>query len=482
MDTMETLMILDYVPKGMEPRDVQRALLEQVEAAWKTSDVIVINAPVATGKSLIATTIANWVEAEHQLSSAIVTPTNLLVDQYASEFSELSVLHKKDAYVCKRSSEKLKCERMKLEANLGHYCRDCCMTKARRTATTTSKLVCNTWIYQSNRLYKPVVIFDEAHNLVDHIRGINSKVKWKHDLGYPDWIRTYGDLCNWMKDKGYDEMLKELGFESRVKYLVEVARKPYGKSRKFKECLNFLPLDVSNARPLLWPPAKVGKLILMSATLSRKDVEYLGLDRRRVSYLESSSPILAQRRPILFEPIGYMSVKSQDANLTKLAEQLRSYLRKHVGQRGLIHATYGLARKLRQLLADEPRLIWHDKSDKARKYSEFRQSEDGVLVASGMYEGIDLPLDAGRWQVIAKVPYPSLGDPVTSYLAEQDPTYYAWETAKVVIQACGRICRRMDDFGVTYIVDSSFEKLYTQNANLFPDYFRDSLQGVNHEL
>lgn len=100
------------------------------------------------------------------------------------------------------------------------------------------------------------------------------------------------------------------------------------------------------------------------------------------------------------------------------------------------------------------------------------------MVGSGMYEGLDLAGDSGRWQVITKVPYPSLEDPVTRYLMEQDEEYYHWETIKQLLQASGRICRKLDDYGVTYVVDSSFRRLYTQSQELFPQYWKDSLIGL----
>ena len=219
----------------------------------------------------------------------------------------------------------------------------------------------------------------------------------------------------------------------------------------------------------------------MSATLSNKDIEYLGLDKRRVCTISCSSPILAERRPVYYEPIGSMASHSQTRNLDNLVAGIEEVLRRHERQKGLIHVTYSLAAKLRPLLANNPRLIWHTKEDKKKQYSKFRASrpEEGkVLMASGLYEVVDLPSDAGRFQVIAKIPWPSLGDPVTSYLTEKDQEYYSWETIKIVLQACGRICRKLDDWGITYILDSTFERLYTKNRSMFPEYFRESLKGI----
>jgi Rad3-related DNA helicase len=92
-----------------------------------------------------------------------------------------------------------------------------------------------------------------------------------------------------------------------------------------------------------------------------------------------------------------------------------------------------------------------------------------------MYEGIDLAYDSGRWQIISKVPWPSLADPAIKYLCKLDNEWYAWETVKTLLQGCGRICRTPDDFGATYIFDSTFNRLYNENPNFFPLWFRNSV-------
>ena len=94
-----------------------------------------------------------------------------------------------------------------------------------------------------------------------------------------------------------------------------------------------------------------------------------------------------------------------------------------------------------------------------------------------MYEGIDLPYDACRWQIVSKVPWPYLGDPAVKYLSEVDPEWYQWETIKTIIQASGRIVRSTDDYGSTFILDASFRRLYTDSKSrgLFPTWFMEAI-------
>ena len=469
------MSILDSFPGGWKPRQIQINILEQVEQAWDDSDVLVIRAAVAAGKSSVAKCIADWRLTQDEPSN-IVTPTNLLVSQYLRDFPDLRSLRKVDSYKCFRSTN-LTCKQQELKRNLGHRCTGCTLNKARRELADGVS-VCNTWIYQSNKNWKSNLIVDEAHTLLHHLRSYFAKTKWQHKVGYPQSVKTYQDLVRWFSNNGYEEMMQQMGFDSNPAYLIEPGWKAYGKSKQLKHQLKFLPLKVDKKPPVLWPPSRVQKLVLMSATISRKDVEYLGLDRRRVTYIESGSPIDAGRRPIIYEPVGSMAYAYQDQSLAKLAVKLRQLANRHEGESGLVHATYSLARKLRPLLAGDDRFIFHTQADKAAKYAEFRNSPGRVLVGSGMYEGLDLAHDAGRWQAIAKVPFPSLADPVVSYLSEEDSEYYMWETVKQMTQAFGRICRGPDDWGYTYILDSSFEKLYAGSGDLFPNYVKEAIDGL----
>jgi Rad3-related DNA helicase len=140
----------------------------------------------------------------------------------------------------------------------------------------------------------------------------------------------------------------------------------------------------------------------------------------------------------------------------------------------MIHAPYSVSQKLKQYLADEERLVWHTRDNRTSVVEEFLDSEpeDGqVLVGSGLYEGLDLVDDTARWQVITKIPYPSLYDPAIRTKLEQDQQWYSWAAIRPLLQASGRISRGPSDYGVSFIVDNSFKRLYENNKDLFPDWW-----------
>jgi Rad3-related DNA helicase len=94
-----------------------------------------------------------------------------------------------------------------------------------------------------------------------------------------------------------------------------------------------------------------------------------------------------------------------------------------------------------------------------------------------MYEGVDLPDDFGRWQVIAKVPWKSLGDPAIAWKSRENEEWYMWQALKDLIQACGRVARHEKDYGNTYILDSTVNRLLEKAKHLVPDWFRDALNA-----
>lgn len=483
-----------FTLQGCKPRDVQLEVFRQLQEKWDKADVFIVNLPVATGKSAIATTLALWAHHRQKMKSAIITPTNILVDQYKKDFPWFPTMERMSNYVCSRgvSIEKPNCDEfsmfMKKPSNRRTFCPDCTYKKALQKSFWTPYILANYYIYLSyGSLRRDVLIVDEAHNLIPVIQDRLGFKLWQRDYNWPDYIRTYGDIKRWLesnpqlkKKRKLSKLLKSFDSKNPEYVLERTTEELYGIPRPL---LKAYPVDISKAPPIFWNKAK--KTILMSATIGKKDLEQLNLlSGRRVAYISADSPIVSMRRPVIYQPVCNMSYWNQ--NNTDSLEQAAAYILDILEKRkekGIIHLPYSTKERLKSLL-DHPRLIWHGKDDKAKAYEEFANSpsEEGkVLMASGLYEGIDLPYDQGRWQIIAKVPWGSLGDPAIRYKVEQDSDWYTWETLKTMMQAFGRICRKLDDYGETYIIDSSFKRLYSAGKNMIPLWLKDSIHGVEDE-
>jgi Rad3-related DNA helicase len=329
---------------------------------------------------------------------------------------------------------------------------------------------------KNHNYQSPTMIIDEGHNAIPFISDMSAERLWKAKWDYPRTIRTEADILDWLEQqrltgrKKLSEVIKSMRSDN-PSYVFERTTEPYRGVEQ--ELIKARPVTVRNYKPILWPWF-VRKVVILSATFNYKDIEELGLDRRRVKYIRTQSPIPPSSRPVVYSPIGSMAIKDQDKTLPKAAARLRGMLDQYLSK-GVIHCTYGVAAKLREHL-DHPRLIWHDRSNKRDQYQKFLDdTEGGVLVACGLAEGIDLPKDLGRWQVILKIPFPSLADTAISIKMREDIEWYHWETTRAILQASGRICRTPTDFGLTVILDSAFYQMYQKHPYLFPQWFSEGL-------
>ena len=98
--------------------------------------------------------------------------------------------------------------------------------------------------------------------------------------------------------------------------------------------------------------------------------------------------------------------------------------------------------------------------------------EPTVLLSPSMTEGVDLKGDLSRFQVICKVPYPWLGDPIVRKRMNKFPNWYPLKTATTVVQAVGRSVRNSEDTAITYILDSDWQRFYSKNKKLFCEDFK----------
>jgi len=477
------------------PRPQQERAMQFLGENWDKADVFVLQLPVAVGKSNLGMALARWASKEHKKKSIILVPTNVLLQQYKDSFKRLHFLQRKDLYRCKRFADRpeiplqdANCDYMR--EVFGQGCEGCCYTTAVRKAHAVPYMVCNYWTFMAHKLHRPVVIADEAHNIINIIRDLEGKRLWQKDYSYPTTITTYGDLLRWVEkhprrdtDPKLQTLYTELS-EGRQHYLIESGVDLY-RGRE-EACLKLLPIDVRNAKPYLWPK-RVEKIILMSATFTRVDLEMLGLMGRRVAIMETGSPIPPERRPVHFLPIVNSSFQFQDAAIPKLAAFLQELADSRTGTRGFVHTTYGMAAKLARHLAGDGRFIFHDSETKIPLYEAGRNSPPGenkVFVGCGMEEGIDLKGSSFGWQVLTKAQYASLSEPAIRFQAETRAQEYTWDAMRKCAQSCGRICRDPGDYGETFLVDKTFRRLFRQSDvfGIIPTWLREQLTNEKELL
>jgi len=442
------MSIFNHFP--FTPRPGQTYVLEQIEKNWDRYDVFLIVAPTAFGKELCGTTIINW-----QQQGSFLVPNNLLLKQVVANNPTFKTMVNKAAY----------------KHNVAYQ-------QAKRNLKG-SKCVLNYYQYLANRAYNKLLVIDEAHLMVEHLQGFDSIKLWAHLDGFEEGqFSTSLDLLVWLEEhksttarikKAHTALQNDLD-----KYIIKEDVATYRGKQSI--CLTIQPLTPRDNTPIYWPRS-VQKIVLMSATINDEDLYDLGLDRRRVLKIEAPSPIPVANRPLVYWPLGSMGHKSQEATLPKVVGWISDALKAHP-QKGIVHTTYSINAKLQRMLVaaniGTDRLIFHNKFNKAEKFNEWIGSTNKVLIASGMYEGLDLAGDLARWQAVVKAPFPNLTEPAINAKLRQRPDSYAWSTLKQIVQSAGRVSRSPTDFGTTYFLDSDIGRLVESNRQLVPRFFLEA--------
>jgi Rad3-related DNA helicase len=164
-----------------------------------------------------------------------------------------------------------------------------------------------------------------------------------------------------------------------------------------------------------------------------------------------------------------MSMKNIDESLPRVVSTVHKIMDKWKTKKGLIHCnSYKVGQAIYDAMSrteHSPRLIFPKTADEREKaFSEHAHSlVPTVMISPSMTEGYDFAGELAEWQVIAKVPFPNLGDKHTWARKTADDNWYK--------MACGRIVRSERDQGVTYILDSDMNRLLDEHADFFPRWW-----------
>ena len=223
-------------------------------------------------------------------------------------------------------------------------------------------------------------------------------------------------------------------------------------------------------------------VVLMSGTILDKSLfcQLNGLDVSKAVYYSIRSPFNPKNRPIFYMPLGKMSYKSKEETFKKYIPYIQKLLDKYKNKKGIIHTnSFELAKWIEQSIND-PRLIFHDSSNKDEMLKLHKESEEPtVIVSPSMDTGVSFDNDDARFQIIAKVPYPSLGSQKNKLRQSNNPDWYAWKTVSGLVQMSGRPVRSEIDYADTIILDGSFGDVIKHSSHFIPDWIQEAIKKIN---
>lgn len=237
---------------------------------------------------------------------------------------------------------------------------------------------------------------------------------------------------------------------------------------------------------MIWRHAK--HVLMMSGTIISADELRTSLGQDGPSAVVTvPMSFKPENRPIHVVPVANVTAKTYDEEVPKLVTAIIKIGERHPGERILVHTvSYKLADYLTratraQLWANQDRKVvtYTNAAERIAALDAFRASPGAVLFASSFDRGVDLADDDCRVIVVAKMPYPNMGDAQVSARANngrEGDGWYTVQTIRTLVQMTGRGVRHDADWCESYILDAQFSrKLYRNNKTLFPSWWRDAL-------
>jgi ATP-dependent DNA helicase DinG len=226
-------------------------------------------------------------------------------------------------------------------------------------------------------------------------------------------------------------------------------------------------------------------VFLMSGTILDKNLfcQLNGLDVTKAVYYSIASPFPLRNRPIYYMPIGKMSFKSKEDTFQRYIPYIKKLLDKYKNKKGIIHTnSFELAKWIEDSIKD-PRLVFHDSSNKDEVLRMHMETEEPtVIVSPSMDTGVSFDNDAARFQIIAKVPYPSLASQKNKMRQKNNPDWYSWKTVSGLIQMSGRPVRSDKDYADTIIIDGGFGDVIKHSSQFLPDWIQEAIKRINVKI
>jgi len=253
------------------------------------------------------------------------------------------------------------------------------------------------------------------------------------------------------------------------------------KEEKKKKYVEFKPIFVDNfAHRYIWSKAKYH--LLMSATIISPSIikESLGLEDNKTYAYKMRNRFDIKNRPIYFQPSGSLSYRNKHKTYPHLIKDIDKICDNHRDEKGIIHThNFEIAElameKCKKSVKD--RLLFQKNfNNKKELLSEHSRSDNSIIIAPAMHEGLDLKYDLARFQIICKVPYQSfVNNPQLEARMKLSKSYYDYLTSLKLIQSYGRIVRSETDWGITYILDQDFQRFKNMASHMLPEWFKDAI-------
>ena len=520
---------------GFRPH--QLTVADEIVEAFKDVDVVYLDGPTGSGKSLIG-----WIVAQKMGvgKAVLLTQDKALQDQYLRDFEEVGArtIKGRANYIPQISTDmsglEVTCDDCTYSAQQGcDYCPEpnACPYRSAKAAAVDSPLGVLNYAYfireagsaRAQFSDQDLIIADECDVLENVLLSAaevvySASLRRSLNLGQPAKLvdDTGHAYLQWLQDVVHPKLEAEHKAIKTRESGVERRRKLKRSQSKLDETTNLIEtmLDdgdlnwvltgyTADARkklkegPMIFKPVRVGnyghkllwrhgrKLLLMSATIVSSDElsDSLGYDRLTHTIM-APMPFDVERRLINLIPMARLTRKTEEEATPKIVEGVLKVLERWPDERAIIHTvSYRLTETVKSaILLGSKRTVftYRDSKEKESIIAQFEATPAAVLVGPSIARGADFKGDKARVNIICKMPWASLGDAQIKARkwAKGGDAWYVTKAVREIVQASGRTTRSEDDWGVTYILDASIVGVIKENRHLFPAWFLEALRRV----
>lgn len=481
-------------------REHQLDAIQKTITGLQTADLVALNMPVGSGKSLVALAVARiylrQLGADNKHGKVVLlTATKTLMDQYVSDLDgsrfryaqvrgasnynclalqkgELPLdvrrrfpLHATYPPKCDHAPCQIKIECKRKEAGCLYYDAIADFKSAQFGITNYSM-----WLTKALG-DADLVICDEGHLL-------ESEIDKAARIHHPDMpVTSLKAAQEWAVKRDNALANKELTVA------IKRERRTLARLIAIADHDNYVYVkDGSNAG---WSPimhSKEGdllaesspKFVVLSGTTAKSDIARFrnSIASRKMSWLFHDYPslFLKENRPVYCYPVRRngvnvgVSYKNDDAtkdaiitHQVRIVKAMRPDVRK-----GAIHpVSYDRAEAIYKALvqAGLSDLVFYPRKATSLAYEIKRfkaREQGGILISPAITTGLSFDNDLCRWQIIAKLPFPNTTNPLVKARCAIDPDYATSHAIKTVEQMVGRGVRNNTDWCDTFITDNNY--------------------------
>lgn len=514
------------------------AAVECYEAFMNGADIVWLDAPTGSGKTLIAELVRRMMDTY----AFYICNTKTLQDQFSTDFPYAKVLKGRGNYPTlgmpypEYTAADCTKEGSGDEAHC-YWCpevSDCPYERAKADALSNRLSILNTSYLLTEANYvgktggknrRGLVICDEADVLEAELMGfvqyqLTERRLERLGIVAPKKGVRKTTILAWLKDEllpaavlhvkaiQYSQELRYIREKNGYLQLIDDTKRIIedleneieslkGKDEEEEVGVENWVRD-NESGPLVMKPVRVNmygqralwshgeKWLCMSASfISTEEMnDSLGVNEAGLKTVTVTVPMTfaVENRVVEVVPVANMTNKDKETEWPKMVTAIDNVCSWYPEDRILIHTvSYAFAEYLLKHCSRETRIravTYRTGKDRDEALERYRRTNGAILVAPSMDRGIDLKNEECRVVIVAKVPFPNLGDrQVGSRLrGAGGQAWYTVQTIRKMVQMTGRGVRSEDDWCKIYILDAQFiRKIWNKSKMLLPKWWREAV-------